>query len=383
MSSFYNPVRLVIGEGAFSELGVLTAKYGSHALIVTGREAMQRTGRLAQAQELLSASGVQSTVFTGVRPNPTAIGIREAALLCRERGCDVVVGLGGGSPMDAAKGAAVAATHERDLDDFLLFGPDGKKATPGSQTLPLVCVTTTAGTSSQLTPFAIINAEAARVKTSMAGDAIFPRVAICDPELTYSAPPRVTAATGIDVLCHSVEAAYSRGAGPVTDLCVEKAVALVAEFLPRAVADGSDREARRALTEADVFAGYGLSNCGGTIIHAIEHPLSAHYTDLTHGEGLAALLPAYARIFSPRAPERFSRLAALLGAPARAEQFEPALRQLLETVGLSVTLTDLGVQPERLDEIVADTLHYNRGTLDRMPLPVGEPEVRALLEESM
>ena len=383
MSTFYNPVHLILGEGAFSELGTHTARYGSHALIVTGREAMQRTGRLAQAQELLAAAGVQATVFTGVRPNPTDLGIREAAALCRERGCDVVIGLGGGSPMDTAKGAAVAATHDRDIDDFLLFGPDGKKATPGPQTLPLVCVTTTAGTSSQLTPYAIINAEVARVKTSMAGDAIFPRVAICDPELACSAPPRVTAATGIDVLCHSIEAAYSRGASPVTDLCVEKAVALVAEFLPRAVADGSDREARRAQTEADIFAGYGLSNCGGTIIHALEHPLSAHYPDLTHGEGLAALLPAYARLFSPQAPERFARLAALLGAEPVAEQFEPALRQLLGEVGLCLTLRDLGVQADRLDEIVADTLHYNRGTLDRMPVPVGEAEVRTMLEESM
>ncbi len=383
MSTFYNPVRLTLGAGTFAQLGPLTAPYGSHALIVTGREAMQRTGRLDQAQQLLAAAGVQSTVFTGVRPNPTDVSIREAASLCRERGCEVVVGLGGGSPMDAAKGVAVAATHDRDIDDFLLFGPEGKKATPGPQTLPLVCVTTTAGTSSQLTPFAIINAEAACVKTSMAGDAIFPRVAICDPELAYSAPPRVTAATGLDVLCHSVEAYFSRGASPVTDLCVERAVALVAQFLPRAVADGSDPEARRALTEADVFAGYGLSNCGGTIIHAIEHPLSAHYPDLTHGEGLAALLPAYARLFAPRAPERFARLAALLGAAPEAEQFEPALRQLLQEVGLQLSLRDLGVQEERLEAIVADTLYYNRGTLDRMPVAVGETEVRAMLEASL
>ncbi len=383
MSSFFNPVRLAMGEGSFAELGVHTARYGSHALIVTGREAMQRTGRLQQAQDLLAAAGVQATVFTGVRPNPTDIGIREAAARCRERGCDVILGLGGGSPMDTAKGVAVAGTHDRDIDDFLLFGPDGKKAKPGPQTLPIICVTSTAGTSSQLTPFAIINAEAARVKTSLAGDAIFPRVAICDPELTYSAPPRVTAATGIDVLCHSIEASFASGASPVTDLCVEKAVALVAEFLPRAVADGSDREARRALSEADIFAGYGLSNCGGTIIHALEHPLSAHYTDLTHGEGLAALLPAYARLFHAQSPARFAHLAALLGAGESSEQLEPALRQLLEKVGLSVTLGDLGVRADCVDEIVADTLRYNRGTLDRMPISVGEAEVRAMLVESM
>lgn len=383
MSSFYNPVRLVLGEGTFAELGTHAARYGAHALIVTGREAMQRSGRLDQAQQLLAASGVTSVVFTGVRPNPTDIGIRQAAALARDHGCDLVIGLGGGSPMDTAKGVAVAATHDRDIDDFLLFGPDGKKATPGPQTLPIICVTSTAGTSSQLTPYAVINVEAARVKTAMAGEALFPKVAICDPELTYSKPPRVTAATGVDVLCHAIEAYFARGASPVTDLCVEKAVALVAEFLPRAVADGSDREARRALSEADVFAGYGLSNCGGTIIHAIEHPLSAHYTDLTHGEGLAALLPAYARLFHSHAPHRFARLAGLLGARPVAEQLAPALERLLDSIGLAVTLRDLGVDEETVEQVVADTLHYNRGTLDRMPIPVGEAEVRAMLEQSL
>jgi alcohol dehydrogenase class IV len=383
MASFFNPVRLVTGEGTFTELGTHAAGYGSHALIVTGRAAMQRTGRLAQAQELLAAAGVRATVFSGVRPNPTDIGIREAAALAREGGCDLVIGLGGGSSMDTAKGVAVAATHDRDIDDFLLVGPDGKKVKPGPQTLPILCVTSTAGSSSQLTPYAVINVEAARVKASLAGDAIFPRVAICDPELTYSAPPRVTAATGVDVLCHSLESCFSRGAGPVTDLCAERAIALVRDFLPRAVADGGDREARRALSEADVFAGYGLSNCGGTIIHAIEHPLSAHYTDLTHGEGLAALLPAWARLFHARAPERFARLAALLGEEEKAERLEGALRQLLEQVGLNVTLRELGVRAESMDAVVADTLRYNRGTLDRMPVPVGEAEVRGMLEGSM
>jgi len=351
---------------------------------------MRRSGYLDRALALLEANGLDAVVYEGARPNPTDGGIREAAALARDYACDVVIGLGGGSAMDTAKGAAVAATHDRDIDDFLLFGADGKKATPGPQTLPIICVTSTAGTSSQLTPFAVINVEKAQVKTAMAGEAIFPKVAICDPELTYSVPPRVTAATGIDVLCHALEAYFSRGAGPVTDLCCERAVALVAQNLPQAVADGADRTARRAMTEADIFAGYALSNCGGTICHALEHPLSAHYPDLAHGEGLAALLPAYARLFHDRAPERFARLAGLLGArvagrspQAGAALLEDALRQLLGAVGLSVTLRDLGVQPESLEAVARDALHYNRGTLDRMPVPVGEAEVRAMLEASL
>lgn len=359
-------------------------------MLVVGRGAMRRTGHLDRAVALLKESGLATAVYEGVRPNPTDAGIREAAALAQEHACDLVIGLGGGSAMDTAKGAAVAATHDRDIDEFLLFDADGKKATPGPQTLPIICVTSTAGTSSQLTPFAVINAEQAQVKTAMAGEAIFPKVAICDPELTYSAPPAVTAATGVDVLCHAMEAYFSRGASPVTDLCCERAVALVAEHLAQAVADGGNRAARRAMSEADIFAGYALSNCGGTICHALEHPLSAHYPDLVHGEGLAALLPAYARLFHDQAPERFARLAELLGAPVAgrspreaAALLEGALRKLLAAVGLAVTLRDLGVQPESLEAVARDALHYNRGTLDRMPVPVGEAEVRAMLEASL
>ena len=389
VTSFYNPVRLLMGEGCLSQLGEQAASWGRRALLVTGRSALQAAGHLQRAQELLTNAGLEVIRWEGARPNPTDAGVLAAAAVAREADCDLVVGLGGGSAMDTAKAAAVAATHDRPLADFLLPGPDGRKAVPTAATLPIICVTSTAGTSSQLTPFSIISLERERVKSSLGGDALYPRVAISDPELTYSVPPRVTAATGVDVLCHAVEAYYSTGASPITDATGERAVELVGRYLARAVADGQDREARRALSEADVFAGFPLSNCGGTVIHALEHPLSAHYPDLPHGEGLAAMLPAYARRFSTQAPERFARLAELLGAPVAglspaqaAARLAPALEDLLERVGLRVSLTDLGVAAEALEAVVQDALRYNQGTLARMPVPVGEAELRALLEES-
>lgn len=389
-TSFYNPVRLLSGEGCFSQLGEQAATYGRRALIVTGRQAMQRTGWLPRAVDLLQENGVTATVFQGARPNPTAQGCREAGALAREQNCDLVIGLGGGSAMDTAKAAAVVATHDQDLTDFLQADPEGHKRKPTEATLPILCVTSTAGTSSQLTPYAVISAEEIQVKTALAGEALFPRVAFCDPELAYSVPSRVTAATGMDVLCHSLEAYFSRGASPVTDLCAERAIALVAEYLPRAVAEGSDQEARWAMTRADIFAGYALSNCGGTIIHALEHPLSCYYPELPHGEGLAALMPAYAHIFSEQAPGHFARMAQLLGAPVAglrpeeaARRLEPALVELLKKVGLRLTLTELGVEPERLETVVADTLGYNKGTLARMPIEVGERQVRRMLELSL
>jgi len=382
-STFYNPVRLLSGPGCFAHLGERAAQYGSCTLIVTGRQAMQRTGWLQRAMDLLEQNGVSATVFQGARPNPTAQGCREAGALAREQECDLVIGLGGGSAMDTAKAAAVVATHDRDVVEFLQADPEGHKPKPTGATLPLLCVTSTAGTSSQLTPFAVISAEEILVKTALAGEALFPRVAFCDPELAYSIPARVTAATGVDVLCHSLEAYFSQGASPVTDLCAEQAIALVTQYLPRAVLDGSDKEARWAMTRADVFAGYALSNCGGTIIHAIEHPLSAHYPELPHGEGLAALMPAYAHVFWQEAPERFARLTELLGAPvsglsaeAAAQQLEPVLVELLEKVGLRLTLTELGAQPDRLEAVV-------QGTLARMPIDVDESHVRAMVELSL
>lgn len=381
---FYNPVRLRFGTGSFSELGAVAADHGSHALLVTGRSAARASGLLDRAVDLLRDQGLRVTVFDRAEPNPTDRTVDEGGRVARAEGCDLVVALGGGSAMDAAKGIAVAATHEGPISEYL---KPSDRLQPTAATLPLIAVTTTSGTSSELTPFAVITVQAVKQKSAIRSDHIFARVAIVDPELTLTCPPEVTASTGVDVLCHAIEGFISEAATPLTDHMAERAIALVARGLPSAVRDGENLQLREDLALANVFAGYVLSNTGVTVMHAAEHPISAHYPQVAHGCGLAALMVEYAQRLWDRAPEKFARLAELLGADVAglpveqaAQQAAGAIRSLLAEVGLDIRLRDLGVDREMLARITDDTLEYMAVAVAKTPGGLSRDELLELLQ---
>ncbi len=387
--TFYNPVELVAGPGTFEQLGEKVAKLGCQAMLVTGRNAMRKAGYLDRALQMLTDAGVQCVLFDKAIPNPTDELADEGGRLARETNCNVVIGLGGGSAMDTAKAIAVAATHSQPIAEFLVSGPYGQPRIPSAATLPIVCVTTTAGTSSQLTPFAVATVTATRQKNAIAGRNIYPRVAICDPTLTMSVPPRITAACGIDVLCHSIETFINTMTQPLAEAFAQRAISLVAEYLPRAVADGQDAEARQMMSLADIFAGYALSNCGATVLHALEHPISALYPHVPHGEGLAAMLIAYGRMMPSRAPAKLARLAELLGEDVSGLSDEQAagkaaagLQALLEQVNLRLRLRDLGVEHESLPRIADDALDYMQRGIAKTPGKLTRDDLIALLEAS-
>lgn len=382
--SFYNPVRLHFGAGRFDELGESAAQNGSHALLVTGRSAARASGLLDRALSLLQERGLRVTVFDRAEPNPTDSTVDEGGRLAHAEGCDLVVAVGGGSSMDAAKAIAVASTHDGPISEYL---KPTDRLQPTANTLPLVCATTTSGTSSELTPFAVITVQAVRQKPAIRSDHIFPRVAIVDPELTLTCPPAVTASTGIDVLCHAIEGYISQSATPLTDHMAERAIELVARALPPAVEEGGKLQHRHDLALANVFAGYVLSNSGVTVMHAAEHPISAHYPQVAHGCGLAALMVQYAERLWEREPAKFARLAELLGADVSglpveraAQQAAGAIRRLLDGVGLDIRLCDLGVDREMLTRIADDTLEYMSVAVAKTPGGLTRGELLELLE---
>jgi butanol dehydrogenase len=202
---YYNPVRLLFGPGQFNRLPQCLVAGESHALLVTGKGSAREHGHLDRAVLMLHDAGVQVTVYDEIPPNPTDDVIDTGGALAREESCDLVIGLGGGSAMDAAKAIAVAASHHFPIAEFLR--PDGRGATrvPTERTLPTICITTTSGTSSELTPYAVVTVTDGREKRPLVSPRIFPRVGIVDPELTYSVPAYATASTGVDVLCHALE----------------------------------------------------------------------------------------------------------------------------------------------------------------------------------
>ncbi|MFW6437406.1 MAG: iron-containing alcohol dehydrogenase [Armatimonadota bacterium] len=384
--NFHNPVRLVFGQGTFDQIGERTAEFGSHALLVTGRSAARKSGLLDRAVDSLEAAGVDVTLFEKIMPNPTDEIVLEGADVARNEGVDVVVAVGGGSPMDAAKAIAVAATHDEPLWEFLR-PEDRRQATEA--TLPIICATTTSGTSSELTPFAVITATEQKMKVGIGSDNQYPKVAIIDPEATLTCPESVTANTGADVLAHSMEGYFSTEASPVTDLFAEKAIGLVGRWLPKAVEDCSDLQAREWMSLANVYAGYVLSNCGASVMHALEHPISAHHPEVAHGAGLAVMFVTYARHYWDRDPLKFGRIAHLLGRgvagapPEQSAQYAAdALQTLLDRIGLNIGLSDLGVTHEEIPTLVDDALHYMGGAVKKTPADLTRDDLIRLMEDS-
>jgi len=384
--SYYNPTRLIFGDGTFARLGKVTAPWGRHAMLVTGRSAMEKAGHLQKAQELLEAAGLEVTVFNKIPPNPQLDVISEGGQIAREAGCDVLVGLGGGSAMDSAKNIAVAATHDS-LTEFLLPNEAGKKKPPTEATLPIIAVTSTAGTSSELTPFAVVTVPDSREKTSVTGDTLYARVAIDDPELTYSMPPEVTAGTGVDVIGHAAEGYISTVANPITDLWAVRAIELVAAHLPAAVADGEDPGARRGMMLANVFAGYVLSQNGTNMMHGVGHPISGRYPEIPHGAALATVLVTWAAMSWQRAPEKFARIARIFGVDDPDDQEAAcrtgaALRAFLGSVNMDVRLRDLGVEEEMLEVIVDDAQRYMHHASAKTPGEVTRKDLMHLVQAS-
>ncbi len=380
--SFYNPVRLIYGEGRFAELGQLCRGLGKRALVVTGRSAARKHGYIDGAARSLAAAGIDCATFEQVPPNPTDTAVDAGGRMAREHGCDLVIGLGGGSAMDAAKGVAVATVHEEPIREYLMPGPHGEKRLPAA-VLPVVCVTTTSGTSSELTSIGVITITETREKAALISDMLYPRVSICDPELTHTMSPETTAATGIDVLCHAAEGFISTASNPLGDVNAERAISLVAEYLPRAFDDGSDREARAMMSLANVHAGVTLSNCGCTVLHGLEHPISGHYPQVAHGAGLAALFRAYCRIGWEADAAKFARLSELLGGPSDPQAAETQVDRLLKRVNLDVRLSDLGVEEAAIPAIVDDSLRYMGRALMKTPCGASRELLVEVMEACM
>lgn len=382
---FHNFVRLHFGRGEIDRLGEHAAEYGSRAMLVTGRSSARQTGLLDRVVDLLDDAGLDVTLFDRIMPNPTDEIVDEGGELAREQDVDVIVAVGGGSAMDAAKGIAVAATHAQSIREFL-EPPDEDEPTDAA--LPIICATTTSGTSSELTPYAVITIADLTMKTSFGSDHAYPKVGIVDPNLIVTCPPRVTANTGADVLAHAMEGYFSTVASPITDACAERAIGLVGGYLPRAVADGSDIGAREGMALANVFAGYTLSNCGATVLHGLEHPISAHYPDVAHGAGLAVLMVAWAERYWEYDPYKFGRITQLLGdAPmvppeSVAEGAADAIRRLLSDIDLDIGLADLGIEHDMLATIADDTLRYMPGAVEKTPVDLSREDLIDLLEAS-
>jgi alcohol dehydrogenase len=369
------------GAGTASELPRAVRGTGSAAAVIVTDPALAGTSVVAWVRDALAAGGMTTGVFAGVRPNPStddvAAGADVVAELAAEAGPVAVVAVGGGSAIDAAKGIALAAVNPqrgRDLDYRRDF------ARPA---LPIVAVPTTAGTGAETNAFGVVTDPVTRRKFYMGHASSRPAAAILDPDLTAGLPPGVTAATGMDALTHALESCMSKRANPWSDGIALQVVRMIAAHLPRAVADGGDREARSQMLLAGHLAGVGMAGTGLGICHAIGHSLGGRF-DIAHGVALTMVLPGVLRFNRPACGERLAAVAFAFGAgdTARSDGWNAAAAidaaaALADRVGMTHLLPDFGITAADFDLIAADALDDE--VLANTPRPPTSADIRAIL----
>lgn len=294
------PTKVIFGESRFDEIG-RHIDFAQRILVITSKRISDdkiMTERLAKALK-----GKDFFLYTGVTRNPKASEVNEAASLGRKKSVEAVLGIGGGSVLDAAKGAAVAIGSENPIEYFLQYDVQAPR-----ETLPIITIPTTAGTGSEVSRGAILTDTQRRVKKGLRGEFLHPRLAVLDPCLTYTMPREITAETGFDILTHAIETYVSKKATPFTEMLSLKAVEIVKNYLPRAFTNSSDFEARRYLMFASMLMGINLSNSTTCLPHRLQYPVGAR-TDTSHPRGLAALYRSWCEHTYEHAIEKFAILA--------------------------------------------------------------------------
>lgn len=353
--SCFAPTRIVFGCGKIAEIGLLAKRYGRRALLVTTSVSQARAPLYDRIKNLLAREGMECGHFAGVIPNPTTDIVTLGAEAAREMRADLVLGVGGGSAMDAAKAIAVEATHPGTAWDYLHYKPG-----PTEKTLPIIAVGTTAGTGSQTTPCSVITKTEAKDKSAIWHENIFPRLALVDPELTVTMPPDVTAQTGFDAFCHNFEAFISRNSNPMAECLAKDAIARIAGNLQQAFLYGRDIEARSEMAWADTLGGLTNSSAGVTLPHGLGMQVGGHCPHVTHGQALAAIYPEFLRYTLPSCVGKFAEIARIFdpklrSAPdlAAAEALGGEMENFLKGINLWIGFKDLGVSRKQLREIAA------------------------------
>jgi len=336
LGRFFLPTRIHFGPGSRQELAGLVGP--GHKVLVVTDPGLVKIGLVDKITALVTGAGGQAVVFSEVEANPRASTVARALTALQEEGADLVVGLGGGSPLDVAKTISFLATNEGPLEDYQW---KGRPITTPPR--PCVAIATTAGTGSEVTRTAVIVDR--NTKQGIVSDALFPRLAIVDPELHLDLPPALTATTGMDALTHAVEAFLGLRRNPFVEAWAVEAIKLISRFLLRAFANGRDLEARQGMALASTLAGAAMDQGGLGIVHALAGPLSSHY-DVPHGLANAALLVEGLVFNEPAVRDRLAFLAAVLGvAPPGANLRQGAsafiqwVRELTTDLGLTGVLT--------------------------------------------
>lgn len=322
---FEMPNHIVYGADALQQLGDIASKEGSKALIISDR-IMEKIGNVDTCTKLLKDAGLSVDYYLDCNTEPTDLFVDEALAICRSFEADVIVTIGGGSCIDTAKAVSVVATNGGYVGDYM-GGKTLAKETP----IPLIAIPTTAGTGSEATDVTVITNTKEDIKMMIKQHAFLPKVAIVDPLLTVSAPKHVTAATGIDALCHAMEAYISKKAQPMTRIFSKSAVQGIVQNIEQVYTNGADMVAREKLSIAAMEAGIAFSNASVTLVHGMSRPIGALF-HVPHGVSNAMLLPAVLEFTREEATTELAELARLIVVNTAGKSDEELTDELIETI---------------------------------------------------
>lgn len=386
---FQLPTQIEFGRGGLGKLGRIAKPLGGSAMLVGYRDRTGLDSAYDRAAQALGKAGLAVTEFFEVPPDPDAELAVEGARRATDSGADVVVGLGGGSVIDAAKGiAAMAEMGGRPWD----YAGSNKAFRPVTESLPVVAVPTTSGTGSEMTAVAVFNHHGIGsmpefpLKASIAGPAVLPKIALVDPDLTIGSPARLTAACGADALGHAIEACMNRRANPISSALAGRAVALIIKHLPQAVEDPDDPGPRQPLALASTMAGAAFSVAGVIMTHSMAHALGA-ILHVPHGEAIAVGTPPTLRYNAQQCRHVYCELAEHCHITAdspekQAARFVDAIANLLESVGLPSQIQVPADAPHDLAaKLAKNAFESTLKPLEWTPRSIDQPTLESLFQE--
>lgn len=384
---FYVPTRTLFGAGMLNELHSQTMPGKKAMVVISNGTSMKTTGTLDRVLKELSAAGVETAIFDKVQANPLRSTVMAGAAFARENDCDFVVALGGGSVMDASKAMAAMVTNDGDIWDYMFGGTGGGK-TLVHKALPMICITTTAGTGSEADQWGVITNDVTNEKIGFGGyDCLFPVLSIVDPELMVSVPAEFTAYQGFDALFHSTECYISKAHNLMGDMLALTAIENIGKYLVRAVKDGTDLEAREGIAFANNLSGQVMTVSCCTSEHSMEHAMSAYHQELPHGAGLIMISKEYYQHFVDChvCDERFVAMAKALGKSdaTQAQDFVDVLVQLQKDCDVAdLKMSDFGIQESELDVLARNARETMGGLFGADPCELSHEQCVAIYQKS-
>lgn len=383
---YYMPTRILFGNGMLNELHKQELP-GKKALIVTTNgTSVKKFGYLSRLEEQLDRAGVEHLLFDKILPNPIKDHVMEGGALAKQNSVDFVIGLGGGSAIDAAKAIAIMAANEGDYWDYI-SGGTGKGLPVPNDPLPVVAITTTAGTGTEADPWTVTTKTETNEKIGGGYDKTFPVLSIVDPELMVSVPAKLTAYQGFDALFHSTEGYLNNTSFAMSDMYALKAIELIGKSLAKAVRDGSDLEARGDVALANTLAGMVESTSGCISEHSLAHAISAYHPNFEHGAALIAISKAYYTYFANtgKCDARMVEMAKALGKTDAASpmDFVTALAELQTACGVdNIQMSGYGMKRGELDKYAKNARETMGGLYAVDPVPLGDADALKILEDS-